>query len=98
MRTLLEKEAEGHERARKAIDIFCFRMARHFSALSTSLPYFDAVVFTGGIGENSAPVRQRILDYWQSVPFEVDDTLNSQQGNAQGRITEIGRASCRERE
>ena len=87
MRTLLEKEAEGHERARKAIDIFCFRMARHFSALSTSLPYFDAVVFTGGIGENSAPVRQRILDYWQSVPFTIDDELNSQQGNAQGRIT-----------
>lgn len=90
MRTLLEAEANGHEASSKAIDIFCFRMARHFSALSTSLPSLDAVVFTGGIGENAAPVRERILNYWQSMPFEIDVVLNQQQGDAQGRITTTG--------
>lgn len=87
MRTLLEKEAEGHAAASTAINVFCFRMARHFSALLTSLPQLDAVVFTGGIGENAAPVRERILNYWQSMPFKLDPQLNAQQGDAQGRIT-----------
>src|SRR5690554_650968 len=87
MRTLLEKEAEGHEAASRAIEVFCFRMARHFAALSTSLPSIDAIVFTGGIGENAAPVRERILKHWQSMPFELDATLNQQHGDAQGRIT-----------
>lgn len=90
MRTLLEKEEEGHEAASKAIDVFCFRVARHFSALLTSLPSMDAVVFTGGIGENAAPVRERILKHWQSIPFKLDATLNQQHGDAQGRITHEG--------
>ncbi len=90
MRFLLEAEAEGHEGASKAIDVFCFRMARHFSALLTSLPSLDAVVFTGGIGENAAPVRERILKHWQSMHFEVDDKLNQQHGDDQGRITNLG--------
>lgn len=90
MRTLLEKEAEGHEAASRAIEVFCFRMARHFAALSTSLPSIDAIVFTGGIGENAAPVRERILKHWQSMPFELDATLNQQHGDVQGRITSQG--------
>lgn len=87
MRSLLEAEADGHEGATLAIDIFCFRIARHFAALSTSLPSIDAVVFTGGIGENSDAVRKRILSQWQPMKFELDDSLNQQNGDEQGRIT-----------
>lgn len=90
MRTLQEEEAKGHENAGRAIDIFCFRVARHFAALSTSLASIDAVVFTGGIGENSPPVRERILKHWQSMPFQLDSALNEQQGDSQGRITTTG--------
>lgn len=88
MRTLLEAEASGHERAKLAIDIFCFRVARHFAALSASLPSLDAVVFTGGIGENAADIRTRILQNWALMDFKIDNTLNSKNGDEQGRITQ----------
>lgn len=87
MRTLLEAEATGNPRAKLAIDMFSFRVARHFAALATTLPHLDAVVFTGGIGENAAPVRQRILANWALMGFQLDDQLNQQNGDEQGRIT-----------
>ncbi len=90
MRTLLAAEAEGHEGARRAIDVFCFRVARHFAALSVSLRNIDAVVFTGGIGEHAAPVRQRILAHWRNMDFRLDDDLNSKNGDDLGRISQSG--------
>ncbi|MCA6063944.1 acetate/propionate family kinase [Thalassolituus marinus] len=90
MRTLLAAEAEGHEGARRAIDVFCFRVARHFAALSVSLRNIDAVVFTGGIGEHAAAVRQRILAHWRNMDFRLDDDLNNSNGDDQGRISQSG--------
>lgn len=88
MRTLLEEEANGSQQAKTAIDTFCFRAARQLSALSTGLSNIDAVVFTGGIGEHAALIRQRILEYWQSGHFALDENLNQKHGNELGRITQ----------
>ena len=90
MRTLLAAEAEGHEGAHRAIQVFCFRVARQFSALATSLPTIDAVVFTGGIGEHAAPVRQRILAAWRLMNFRLDSELNRCHGDENGRISQPG--------
>lgn len=87
MRTLLAAEAEGNIRAKLAIDIFCFRAARQFAALSASLENLDALVFTGGIGENAVAIRDRILAQWKIMQFEVDSELNQTNGDQQGRIT-----------
>lgn len=87
MRTLLEAEAAGDARAKLTIEIFCFRVARHFAALSASLPSLDAVVFTGGIGENAAAIRARILAHWQFMHFQIDPALNAENGDKQGLIT-----------
>lgn len=61
MRTLTEAAEDGHERADLAVNVFCFRLARYIGAMMASLEKLDALVFTGGIGENSALVRQRTL-------------------------------------
>lgn len=90
MRTLLQAEAEGNVAAKRAIDVFCFRVARSFAALSVSLADIDAVVFTGGIGEHAAGVRQRILAAWRNRNFRLDSGLNQQHGDEQGRITQQG--------
>lgn len=90
MRTLLEAEANGNSFAKQAIDAFCFKVARHLSALSTNLTHTDGVVFTGGIGEHSAVIRQRILAAWRNMPFRLDHSLNHANGNQQGRISEVG--------
>jgi acetate kinase len=62
MRQLLELEAAGDTRAHLAIDMFVRRAAAGVGAAATALPALDAVVFTGGIGENSAPIRSRIAE------------------------------------
>ena len=73
MRTLL---ASGEPRAQFAIDLFCYRAARELGSLAAALQGIDALVFTGGIGENAAPICARILNGARWLGFEVDDAAN----------------------
>lgn len=90
MRQLLAAENAGNAQAKLAIDLFTFRIARHFAALSANLPHLDALVFTGGIGENAAPVRKRILENWKLMNFQLDNEMNQTNGDTMGRITKHG--------
>lgn len=90
MRSLLQAEQQGDERAHRAIEVFCFRVARQLAALSISLNRIDGLVFTGGIGEHAAAIRQRIIDAWKSLPVELDDELNQRHGDQDGRISRPG--------
>lgn len=87
MRTLTEAAASGNADARRAIDVFCFRLARQVGALAASLHRLDALVFTGGIGENAAPIRAQVLERLPLFGFVCDDRLNRQHGDEHGRIT-----------
>ena len=87
MRSLLEAEEDGNKAATRAIDAFCFRIARQMSALSASLPETHAIIFTGGIGEHAAGIRQRVINAWQSLNATLDDTLNGCHGDDSGRIS-----------
>lgn len=90
MRRLLELEAEGHERARLAVLVFCQRLAKGILGLCASLSSLDALVFTGGIGENAARVRQLTLERLRLLGVEPDHALNAEHGaKAAGRITTI---------
>lgn len=60
MRELLRAEASGHDRAKLAIDMFVRRAAAGIAVAATALPVVDAIVFTGGIGENAGSVRERV--------------------------------------
>ncbi len=88
MRTLLSAEAEGNQQAGRAIDAFCYRIARELGALSASLPSIDALVFTGGIGEHASLIRQRIIDFWPNSKISIDKELNHKNGNSQGLISQ----------
>ena len=76
MRTLEIAMADGHEGAALAIEIFCFRLAKAIASLVVSLPRFDALVFTGGIGENSDLVRNKTCAQLQVLGLDLDDALN----------------------
>jgi acetate kinase len=69
MRTLL---ASGDPKARLAIDLFCYRIRRELGSLAAALGGLDAIVFTGGIGENSPDIRERICRdaAWLGVAFD----------------------------
>jgi acetate kinase len=89
MRTLLAEEEAGNDQAKQAIDAFCYRIARELSALSASLPTIDALIFTGGIGEHAASIRQRIINFWPNSKITLDAKLNKQAGNDQGLISQV---------
>ncbi len=78
MRDLL---AEAHEhqdrRARLAIEIFCYRVRKYIGSYLAALGGADAIVFAGGIGENSPEIRARICDGLQWAGLHVDADRNA---------------------
>jgi acetate kinase len=88
MRTLQEAADQGHERAALAIDKFCYSTAKAAAGMIVSLGRVDALVFTGGIGENAVQVRARIVDLLGFAGFALDPNANALHGKPQrGRIT-----------
>jgi acetate kinase len=92
-RELEAAAADGHTGARIALDVFAHRLARHIGGLATNLRRLDAVVFTGGIGENSARVRAMTLSRLQPLGLTTDPTANAvMTGGAGGIISLPGAA------
>lgn len=87
MRTLVAEKAKGNQAASRAIDLFCFMAARQMAALSTSLNRIDAIVFTGGIGENASDIRAQIIANWKLLNITIDAKLNRIHGDKLGRIS-----------
>jgi acetate kinase len=88
MRTLQEAAAAGHERAALAIDKFCYSVAKAAAGMIVSLGRVDALVFTGGIGENAVDVRAQIVELLGFAGFALDAHANAFHGKAlRGRIT-----------
>jgi len=71
-------EANTAPHAQQAIDLFCFRAAREVASLATTIGGLDALVFTAGIGENSAKVRADICAYLNWMGVELDTDANAQ--------------------
>lgn len=61
MRQILSAMAEGNQRAQLAFDIYAHRLCREIGAMAAVLGGVDAIAFTGGIGENCAPLRERVI-------------------------------------
>lgn len=77
MRDLLKKRDAGDERARDAIDVFCYRASKYIAAYSAVLGGADAILFAGGIGENAAPIRQQICDGLAALGVRLDAAANA---------------------
>lgn len=69
--------ASNAPEAKEAIDLFCLYAARQIASLTVDLGGLDALVFTAGIGENSAIIRQKICAQLEHLGVKVDATLNS---------------------
>jgi acetate kinase len=79
MRDLLAEEQEHEDRrAKLAIDMFCLRVKKYVGAYLAEMSGADAIVFTGGIGENSPPIRQRICKGLEWLGIEIDEEVNAQ--------------------
>ena len=69
--------AEGHAGATLAIEMFCYRLAKYIAAYVVPLGRVDALIFTGGIGENSTLIRAKVLSQLAFLGFIVNDNANA---------------------
>ena len=92
MRDLLAEEREHEDRrARLAIEIFCYRVRKYIGGYLAAMGGADAVVFAGGIGENSAEIRGRIVAGMEWAGLSLDPLANDRTVNgAEGRISSEG--------
>jgi acetate kinase len=87
MRTVIEAAENGNEDACLAIEVFSYRLAKSLAALSCGLPTLDGLIFTGGIGENSAYIREKTLAYLPHFGLQLDkDQNNNLKRGTEGRI------------
>ncbi|WP_105244682.1 acetate/propionate family kinase [Psychrobacter sp. Marseille-P5312] len=77
LRTIEQAANEGHQDAKLAIEMFCYRVGKYLASLSCALPELTGIVFTGGIGENSVTTRTRILEVMRHFGIKVDANKNA---------------------
>jgi acetate kinase len=91
MRALLEAETERHDsHARLAIDIFCQRAKKYIGAYFAEMGGADAVIFTGGIGENSPVIRARIGAGLERLGLVLDPVRNFEAAPGGGEVSTPG--------
>lgn len=90
MRKLLEAEAAGNDRAKLAIDVFCYRLKKYIAAYVGVLGGVDAVAFAGGIGENAAAVRARSLLGLEVMGLRLDEARNQAARGVEAEISPEG--------
>ncbi|HAV65230.1 MAG TPA: acetate kinase, partial [Verrucomicrobiales bacterium] len=85
----------GDARARLALELFCYRAAKCLLALTAALDRVDALTFTGGIGENSAFIRRRIVEQMPLLGIELVEEANSANGaRTGGQISRTDGKAC----
>jgi acetate kinase len=88
MKALLEELKEHDDRrVRLAVEVFCHRARKYIGALLASMGGADAVIFTGGIGENSPEVRSRICKGLEWAGLTLDEARNAEAVGRESRIS-----------
>ena len=90
MREIRRRVEAGDERARLAFDIYVHRLKKYIGAYSAVLGRVDAVAFTAGVGENSAPVREAAVAGLGGLGLELDGELNAARGGGARLISPAG--------
>ncbi|QMT32909.1 acetate kinase [Conchiformibius steedae DSM 2580] len=87
-RAIEEAAEQGHEGALLALEVFSYRLAKYVAAMAVAAGGLDALVFTGGIGENSSLIRAKVVNYCTFLGLQLDEEKNlaARFGNA-GVIT-----------
>ena len=86
---VLEQELKEHEdrRVRLAIEVFCYRAKKYIGAFLACMESADGVVFTGGIGENSADIRARICSGLEWAGLKLDENKNEQAVGKEAQVS-----------
>jgi len=75
-RGIVEAMEQGHKGATLAFQVFTYRVAKYIASYMVSLESLDGIIFTGGIGENSLPIRREVLNYLKIFGYQEDQKAN----------------------
>jgi len=89
-RDLDKAAAEGNDRAQLAIDLFCYKVTERIGSAAACMGGVDAVLFTAGVGENSADLRAKIVEGLDFMGIKIDPAKN----NVRGKETDISAADA----
>jgi acetate kinase len=87
MREVIEAMNKGNENAKLAIDMYAYRIRKYIGAYTAAMDGVDAIVFTAGVGENSAILRERICERLTFLGVELDKPRNEARSSDARRIT-----------
>lgn len=87
MRELLRAESQGDEKAALAVEMFCYRVKKQIGAYWAALGGAEAVIFGGGIGENSPSVRSRICAGMDWCGMAIEEGRNQDMIEREGKIS-----------
>ena len=87
MREIIEEMNNGTKSAKLAFDIYCYRVKKYLGAYAAAMGGLDCIVFSAGIGENSAVVRQACVDGMQFMGVELDKAANEAARNKEAVIS-----------
>lgn len=76
MRDLIEEAEDGDKRSQEAIDVFCYRAKKYIGSYIATMNGVNAIIFTGGIGENASLIRSKILSEMDSFGIQIDQKKN----------------------
>ena len=95
MRDILERAREGDDRCRLAINVFVHRLRKYIGAYAAVMGGIDALVFTGGIGENSAVIRARTCQNLDFLGLRLDEDANTQRPSTDNTAVEVSHYASR---
>lgn len=81
MREIISSMKDGNKRAKIAFDIFCYRIKKYIGSYSAAMGGLDALVFTGGIGENSMEVREAVCSDMEFLGIKLNEEKNRNKEN-----------------
>lgn len=86
MREVIEKKDAGETLAKTALEVYCYRIKKYIGAYFAALENLDALIFTGGIGENSPEIRRLSCQGLSRLGIEIDLEKNNKTGNGIKKI------------
>lgn len=87
MRDVEKAAAEGNVHAQQALDVYAYRVRKYIGAYAANLIKVDAIVFTGGVGQNNVKMRERICRNLENLRIFMDYEKNRELGNREGIVS-----------
>jgi acetate kinase len=87
LRDLEVEAAKGNQRAIEALEVYAYRVRKYVGAYVANLVKVDALVFTGGIGQNGVRMRERICHRLENLGIFMDYGLNASRGSGEGIVS-----------